>query len=126
LDKDHTKLISGIDLFAPLSPDGIERIAQGIPSKRFEVGTHVFTSAYRGEIFFLLLEGRVRVFRLEAGREVTIGILQAGEIFGEAAFISREGMGSYAQAIAPSRVAFMTRSVFHRLIRREPELGIRQ
>ncbi len=46
-------------------------------------------------------------------------------MFGEAAFISREGMGSYAQAIAPSRVAFMTRSVFHRLIRREPELGIR-
>jgi CRP/FNR family transcriptional regulator, cyclic AMP receptor protein len=46
-------------------------------------------------------------------------------MFGEAAFTSREGMGSYAQAIAPSKVAFLTRSVFHGLMRREPELGIR-
>jgi CRP-like cAMP-binding protein len=125
LDENHTRLISGADLFEPLSPESIERIAQGIPSKDFAVGTHVFTPPYRGEIFFLLLEGRVRVYRLEAGGEVTIGILEVGEMFGEAAFTSREGMGSYAQAIAPSNVGFLTRSVFHRLIRREPELGIR-
>ena len=76
-------------------------------------------------MFFLLLEGRVRVYRLEAGREFTIGVLEAGEMFGEAAFTSGEGMGSYAQAISPSRVAFMTCAIFHGLIRREPELGIR-
>ena len=125
LDEDHTRLISAVDLFEPLSPDGIERVAQSIPSKYFDVDEHVFTSAYRGEMFFLLLEGRVRVYRLEAGGEVTIGILEAGEMFGEAAFTSREGKSSFAQAIAPAKVGFLTRSVFHRLIRREPELGIR-
>jgi CRP/FNR family transcriptional regulator, cyclic AMP receptor protein len=125
LDEDHTRLVSGLDLFAPLSPEKIERIAQGIPSKHYGVGTHVFTPAYRGKIFFLLLDGRVRVYRLEAGREFTIGVLEAGEMFGEAVFTSREAVDSYAQAIVPSRVAFMTRSVFHGLMRREPELGIR-
>jgi CRP/FNR family transcriptional regulator, cyclic AMP receptor protein len=125
LDEDHTRLISGVDLFAPPSPAGIERIAQGIPSKRFEVGTHVFTPAYRGEIFFLLLEGRVRVYCLEAAREFTIGVLEPGEMFDEAAFIPREGGGSYAQAMAPSKVGFLTRSAFSRLVLREPELGIR-
>jgi CRP/FNR family transcriptional regulator, cyclic AMP receptor protein len=125
LDEEHTRLVSGVDLFAPLSPERIERIAQGIPSKDFGVGAHVFTPAYTGKLFFLLLDGRVRVYRLEARREFTIGVLEAGEMFGEAAFTSREGMGSYAQAIVPSRVAFMTCSVFHGLIRREPELGIR-
>jgi CRP/FNR family transcriptional regulator, cyclic AMP receptor protein len=124
-DADHTKLISGVDLFESLSPDAIARIAHSIPSKRFEVDEHVFTSAYRGEIFFLLLEGRVRVYRLEAGGEVTIGVLDAGEMFGEAAFTSREGKGSYAQAIAPSKVALLNRSTFNRLVRREPEVGIR-
>ena len=111
MDEEHTRLFSGVDLFAPLS---LERIAQGIPSKDFGVGEHVFTSAYKGKIFFLLLEGRVRVY-----------CLKAGEMFGEAAFTSKEGMGSYAQAIAPSKVAFLTRSTFYRLVRREPELGIR-
>jgi CRP/FNR family transcriptional regulator, cyclic AMP receptor protein len=125
LDEEHTRLISGVDLFAPLSLERIERIAQGIPSRDFGVGEHVFTPAYRGSIFFLLLEGRVRVYRLEAGKEFTIGVSEAGEMFGEAAFTSREGMGSYAQTIAPSKVAFLTRSTFYRLVRREPELGIR-
>ena len=125
MDEEHRKLFSGVDLFALLSLERIERIAQGFPSRDFGVGEHVFTPAYRGRIFFLLLEGRVRVYRLEAEREFTIGVLEAGEMFGEAAFTAREGMGSYAQAIVPSKVAFLTRSTFYRLIRREPELAIR-
>jgi CRP/FNR family cyclic AMP-dependent transcriptional regulator len=125
LDEEHKRLVSGVDLFAPLSLEKIESIAQGIPSKDFGRSEHVFTPAYRGKIFFLLLEGRVRLYRLEAGNEVTIGELETGEMFGEAAFTSRKGMGSYAQAIAPSRLAFMSRSVFHGLIRREPDLAIR-
>jgi CRP-like cAMP-binding protein len=125
MDEEHTRLISGVDLFAPLSLERIERIAQAIPSKDFGVGEHVFTSAYKGKIFFLLLEGRVRVYCLKSGREVTLSILEVGEMFGEAAFTSEEGIGSYAQAIAPSKVAFLTRSTFYRLVRREPDLGIR-
>jgi CRP/FNR family transcriptional regulator, cyclic AMP receptor protein len=125
LEGDHTTLLSGVDLLAVLSQKQLERIAHGIPAKSFQVGEHVFTPANRGEIFFLLLEGRVRIYRLEAGQEATISVLEAGEMFGEAAFTSRKGKGSYAQAIAASRIAFLNRSTFYRLIRRDPELGIR-
>ena len=79
----------------------------------------------QGKIFFSLLEGRVRLCCLEAGKEITIAVLEAGEMFGEAAFTFREGKGSYAQSISPSKVAFVTRSAFHRLLHRGPELGIR-
>ena len=41
-------------------------------------------------------------------------------MFGEAAFTSREGKGSYAQAIAASKIAFLNRSTFYRLIQRDP------
>jgi CRP/FNR family cyclic AMP-dependent transcriptional regulator len=125
LDKDHTTLISGVGLFALLSQEQLGRIAHGIPAKSFEVGEHVFTPTYRGDVFFLLLEGQVRIYRLEAREEVTIGVLEAGEMFGEAAFTSREGKGSYAQATAPSKIAFLNRSTFYRFIQRDPELGIR-
>ena len=125
MDEDHTTLLSGVGLFALLSPEQLERIAYGIPAKSFEVGEHVFTPAYRGEVFFSLIEGRVRIYRLEAGQEVTISVLEAGEMFGEAAFTSREGKGSYAQAIAASKIAFLNRSTFYRLIQRDPEVGIR-
>jgi CRP/FNR family transcriptional regulator, cyclic AMP receptor protein len=125
LDEDHTTLLSGVGLFASLSREQVGRIAHGIPAKAFEVGEHVFTPAYKGTLFFLLLEGRVRIYRLEVRQEVTICVLEAGEMFGEAAFTSRDGKGSYAQAIAVSKIAFLTRSTFYRLIQRDPELGIR-
>jgi CRP/FNR family transcriptional regulator, cyclic AMP receptor protein len=118
-------LLSGVDLLAMLSREQLGRIAHAIPAKSFEVGEHVFTPTYRGGVFFLLLEGQVRIYRLEAGQEVTISVLEAGEMFGEAAFTSRAGKGSYAQAIAVSRIAFLNRSTFYRLIQRDPELGIR-
>jgi CRP/FNR family cyclic AMP-dependent transcriptional regulator len=125
LDEDYTTLLSGVGLFALLSQEQLGRIAYGIPAKSFEVGEHVFTPTYRGEVFFLLLEGRVRIYRLEAGQEVTISVLEAGEMLGEAAFASRDGKGSYAQAIVASKIAFLNRSTFYRLIQREPELGMR-
>ena len=101
MDEDHTTLLSGVGPFDLLSQEQLGRIAHGIPAKTFEVGEHAFTPTYRGEVFFLLLGGRVRIYRLEAGQEVTISLLEAGEMFGEAAFTSREGKGSYAQAIKP-------------------------
>lgn len=125
MDEDYATLLTRVGLFAMLSQEQLGRLAHGIPAKSFEVGEHIFTSAYRGEVFFLLLEGRVRIYRLEAGQEVTISVLEAGEMFGEAAFTSREGKGSYAQAIAASKIAFLNRSTFYRLIQRDPELGIR-
>jgi CRP/FNR family transcriptional regulator, cyclic AMP receptor protein len=125
LDEDYTTLLSGVGLFALLSQEQLGRIAHAIPAKSFEVGEQVFTPTYRGEVFFLLLEGRVRIYRLEAGQEVTISVLEAGEMFGEAAVTSRDGKGSYAQAIVDSKIAFLNRSTFYRLIQREPELGIR-
>jgi CRP/FNR family transcriptional regulator, cyclic AMP receptor protein len=125
LDEDHTTLLSRVGLFASLSKEQLGRIAYGIPAKFFGVGEHVFTPTYRGGVFFLLLEGRVRIYRIEARQEVTIGVLEAGEMFGEAAFTSRDGKGSFAQAIAVSKIAFLNRSTFYRLIHRDPELGIR-
>ena len=125
MEENHTTLLSGVGLFALLSREQLGRIAHAIPAKSFEVDEHVFTPTYRGEVFFLLLEGRVRIYRLEAEQEVTVSVLEAGEMFGEAAFTSREGKGSYAQATAASKIAFLNRSTFYRIIRREPELGIR-
>ena len=122
----HINLFVRVALFEPFSPEELARIASGIPAKSFEAGQHIFTPYYYGEAFFLLLAGRVRIYRVEGRREATIGIIEAGEMFGEAAFTARESRGSFAQAMVPSAtVAFLTRSSLYRLIHREPALGIK-
>ncbi len=123
--RDDLELLFATDLLAPVSREGLERLVPAAPVKEFEPGRHVYTPAYRGEVFFLLLEGRVRVYRAERGREITLALIEAGELFGEAAFTNRRRRGAYAEALVASRVALMSREVFGRLLRSEPAVGMR-
>ncbi|MGH3087429.1 MAG: Crp/Fnr family transcriptional regulator [Rubrobacteraceae bacterium] len=120
-----TELLRLIHLFEPLSRQEIERVAEGIPVKVFERGRNVYNPAYRGDIFFLLLRGRVRVYRVEGRHEVTFAIVRGGEVFGEAAFAPRRRMGDYAEALETSRVGLMRREALARIIRRYPQVGVK-
>lgn len=122
---DDLELFSATDLLGSLSREELERLASTIPVMDFDTGRHVFTPAYRGGVFFLLLAGRVRVYRAERGREVTLALIEAGELFGEAAFTSRRRRGAYAEALVSSRVALMSREALGGLVRSEPAVALR-
>jgi CRP/FNR family cyclic AMP-dependent transcriptional regulator len=122
---DDVRLLCAVDLFEPLAREEVERLAWGIPVKTFERGQHVYTPAYRGEMFFMLLRGRVRIYRLQRGNEITLALVEAGEMFGEAAFTTRRRKGAYAETLESSRVALMGRGTLKRLLQRTPRVGLR-
>jgi CRP/FNR family transcriptional regulator, cyclic AMP receptor protein len=122
---DDIELLSSAGLFGAFSREEMESIAPAIPVKDFERGRHVYTPAYRGRLFFVLLKGRVRVYRAERGREITVAVIWAGETFGEGAFTARRFKGSYAEAVVPSRVALMSRDHVERLVHRNPRVGVK-
>lgn len=72
----------------------------------------------------MLLRGRVRLYKSAEGREITLGMVGAGEMFGEAAFTAGR-QGSYAQAVEPSEVALMSHETFCSLVRDRPEVGLK-
>ncbi len=125
MDSGDVGILNSIGLFEPLSPGEVERISGDVPVKVFERGRNVYTPAYRGGIFFLLLRGRVRVYRIEDGDEITLSIIRGGEVFGEAAFTSRRRKGSYAEALDTSRVGLMSRETLSRVIHDCPLVGMR-
>lgn len=65
------------------------------------------------------------MYRAERGREVTLALIEAGELFGEAAFTSRRRRGAYAEALVSSRVALMSREALGGLVRSEPAVALR-
>lgn len=117
--------LSSAGLFAAFSREEVESIASTIPIINLDRGRHVYTPAYRGRLFFLLLRGRVRVYKTERGHEITVAMIGAGETFGEAAFTARRFKGSYAEALVPSRVALMSREDLERLVHRNPGVGVK-
>ena len=103
-----TKLLSTVNLLESLSWEEVEGLGRRVPEAHLDRGRILYTPTYRSQILFLLLRGQMRLYKSEEGREITLGVVGAGEMFGEAAFTARS-QGAYAQAMQPSEVALMSR-----------------
>lgn len=83
------------------------------------------TPLYEGKILFLLLQGRVRIYKVVGGQEITLSVVRSGEMFGEAAFTSRKLPGVYAEAMEPSDVVLLSIGAFGHLVSDRPEVGLK-
>lgn len=122
---EKTKLISRVDLLESLSREEVEGLGRRMPEMRLERGQLLYTPAYQSRILFLLLRGRVRVYRVVEGREITLSTAGAGEMFGETSLTARQRQGAYAQAMESSQVALMSHDILRRLVHDRPEVGLK-
>jgi len=122
---EKTKLLSEVNLLESLSREEIEGVGRRIPEMHLERGQTLYYPAYRGRILFLLLRGRVRTYKVVEGREITLGVVRAGEMLGEAALTARRFQGAYAQAMETSEVALMSLDTLYSLVRDKPAVGIK-
>lgn len=116
-------LLSTVGLFKPLSGEELRDLARRVPDVRLEKDQLFYSPWHHGESFFLLIAGRVRIYRVREAREVTVSIVRPGQLFGEAS-LSGLPQGAYAQALEPARVAIMRRKTLQALILDRPEVGV--
>jgi CRP/FNR family cyclic AMP-dependent transcriptional regulator len=70
-------------LFAGLNPSLRVLASRGV-LRNYRKNTVVLTEGEEGDALFVLLDGRVKVFSNdEHGRELTFGVIEAGDYFGE-------------------------------------------
>jgi CRP/FNR family cyclic AMP-dependent transcriptional regulator len=74
---------------------------------------------------FILKQGRVRIYKMEASREFTLEVVDAGTVFGEVAFTAHRLRDAYAEAAEPSVLLAIERADVERLILEKPQVGIR-
>lgn len=122
---EKTKLLSAVKLFESLSREEIEGYSRRMPEISLGRSQILYSPAYQSRILFLLLRGRVRVYKVAEGREFTLGMVGAGEMFGEASFTQKRRQGAYAQAVEPSEVVLMSFDTFWQLLRDRPEVGFK-
>ena len=89
------------DLFSALSPKNLEILAQICIPKRAKKRETIFLEGNEGSRFFVLLKGRVQIYRLNPeGREVVIKVINPGEIFAEVVLFEREEYPVCAAALS--------------------------
>jgi CRP-like cAMP-binding protein len=124
--EERIRLLSLVDIFEPLSTEGIEQLNRQLPSIHLERGEIFYTPEERSERLFVLERGKVRIYRTTPdGREFTLAIVESGTVFGEMALTAQQLEGAYAQAMEPSEVSTMAREDLERLVVEKPEVGLK-
>ena len=120
----EAKLFSLVDILEPLTVEETSRLRQRIPDLYLERGQTLYTPRYTAEVVFLLLEGRIRLYKVVGGQELTLDVIEVGTMFGEMAFATRS-QGAYAEALEPSRIGLMGLDSLRRLVYDRPAVGLK-
>lgn len=123
--REKTRLLALVDVLEPLTVDELESFARRTPTFHLTLGKLLHTPSHTSELFFLLLEGRLRLYKVAAGREFTLEVVDAGALAGQGALTVRQYKGVYARAMEPSTVAIVNREHLERLVRDRPEVGLK-
>jgi CRP/FNR family cyclic AMP-dependent transcriptional regulator len=128
-EEQQVELLSGVDIFESLPKEEIREILIDFLKRNVEInlrsGEVFYTPRQPDGKLFILKQGRVRIYKMEASREFTLEVVGAGTVFGEVAFTSHRLRDAYAEAMEPSVLLAMERAAVERLIQEKPQVGLR-
>ncbi|MDP4725700.1 MAG: Crp/Fnr family transcriptional regulator [Desulfobacterales bacterium] len=118
-------IISTIPLFNGLPEDQVVAIKKIAVEKKINKGEIIFSEGDEGNGFFVIAEGRVKVFKVSTeGKEQILHIFGPGQPFGEVPVFAGQKFPANAQAIDKTRVLFFARALIVNLISANPSLAL--
>jgi CRP-like cAMP-binding protein len=124
--KKEIRLLSMVDILGPLSEEELEDLAKRAPDTFLERDDILYSPQNGTERLFVLKEGRVQLYEIEeGGDEITLSVVEYGNVFGEMALTGQSLEGLYVRALAPSTVVSLKREDVEDLITKKPEVGLR-
>ena len=110
-------------LFAGLNPSLRVLASRGV-LRNYRKNTVILTEGEEGDSMFVLLDGRVKVFANdEHGRELTFGVIEAGDYFGE---MSLDGgpRSASVMTLEPCVCSVVSRPAVRDHLAEEPEFAL--
>jgi CRP-like cAMP-binding protein len=95
---------------------------EGELGKVYRDGEVIFKEGERGEAMYVIQAGQVRITRTTPSGELTLGILEGGEIFGEMALFDRLPRSANAVASGDARILSVDRKKLFPTISKDPTL----
>ena len=107
-------------LFSSLPERRLKRVARRFDVTRWAAGSELVRSGARGDAFFVILDGSVRVDPVKGPP----GVLGAGGCFGELALIDGAPRAATITAASDVTAAQLSRAEFGKLLRNEPRVAL--
>ena len=123
MEKKH--ILQGSFLFGGLPSRQIDDIAAIAVEKSYEKGETIFLEGDRGIGFFMVGEGRVKIFKVSSGgKEHILHIFGEGEPFGEVPVFHGQPFPANAEALMRTRTLFFPRDRFVHLVEANPTMAL--
>ena len=118
-------LISAIPLFNGLPTEQLDAIRRLAVEKRFNKGQTLFSEGDRTTGFFVIVEGRVKIYKVSSeGKEQILHIFEAGQSFGEVTVFTGQQMPAHAQTLSQTHLLLFARKAFVDLVSSNPSLAL--
>ena len=122
---DIIQVIRNVPYFASLDDSDLTEISRSMIRRKYAVGQVIFHMDDPGGLLYIILEGKVKVYRTNAeGNEAVLAILGIGEFFGELSLIDNEPRSATAEAIEDAQVYTLHRDDFLRFLKNNPAFSI--
>ncbi len=116
-------LLSRVPLFAQMSLEQIEAIDALMTEVHYMDGEVIVRQGDTGDELFVLLEGRVDVFKEATGERILLTTQEPGSYLGEMAILSQESRSATAISGGPSRLLSLRGDRLKELILDMPEIS---
>ena len=109
---------------AHFSDEQIFRLTQAVHEEIHDVGSLIYSHRSQGRDLYMLERGEITAQRTTTYGTFSLGVVEPGDFFGEAGFITRHERNSDALAAAPSQVFRLEADAIDLLIEGSPEMGV--
>ncbi len=114
------------NFFTCLSQTDMADFSKNTIEKRFKKKDLIFLPGDQGDMVYLLKAGVVKISKYsDSGKEIILGMVNPGEIFGEMALIDKSPREHVAEALMDSYVCIINRNNFNRYLQHNPEMSLR-
>ena len=118
---DDIRILSAVGLFSELTDEQLRLLAFGAEPVRFAAGREIFHEGAPADCAYVVVSGRVVLYRDVDGAAVALSRLGEGAILGELALIAAGERLTYAAAETDVTTMRLTRALFHRVLEEYPE-----
>lgn len=122
---DKLAFLKQVPLCAHLAEQELIAFSQDLRLREYAKGQTVFEQGDLGHTLYIILYGKVRVFRLTpSGLETTLTLLGTGDLLGEFAVIDQQPRSASAHAIGKCALLQMSAETFFGHVRERPNLAL--
>ena len=120
-DEDLKEFLGSVEFFSAFSDAETDKLIASAEHREFGFGEPVFDAGDEGDGVFVVRSGAVRIFTLDGGKEINMGIRKEGEVFAELAALRGVQHEAAVRASAKTELLFFPREVMAQTLRQNEE-----